>query len=101
MVAALAQLAPGGRLVINAIRKESHDQQALLGLRYETQLWQEKAITSVANVTRADVSGFLALAAGIGLRPTVQVYPFADANRALVELRTQPVRGSKVLCVAD
>ena len=53
----------GGRLVINAIRKEFGDRDVLLGLDYETQLWEEKEIKSVANVTRRDVREFLELAA--------------------------------------
>jgi D-arabinose 1-dehydrogenase-like Zn-dependent alcohol dehydrogenase len=56
-------------------------------------------ITSVANVTRADVDQFFQLAAEIPIRPTVGEYPLADANRALVELRTQTVEGAKVLRV--
>src|SRR5262245_17849251 len=55
VVRALAQLAPGGRLVVNAIRKESVDQNVLLELDYPHHLWREKTLTSVANVTRADI----------------------------------------------
>ena len=59
VVAALANLRPGGRLVINAIRKEAVDKDALLRLDYPEHLWMEKEIKSVANVTRADVVEFL------------------------------------------
>jgi propanol-preferring alcohol dehydrogenase len=97
VVAALANLKPGGRLVINAIRKEDADQTALLELRYETHLWQEKQIQSVANVTGADIAEFLLLAAAVPIRPEIEVYDFADANRALRELRFAPIRGAKVL----
>ena len=97
VVEALGNLAPGGRLVINAIRKESHDQDALLRLDYSSHLWMEKEIKSVANVARRDVSEFLALAASADLRPEVVEYPLADANRALVDLRERNVRGAKVL----
>jgi propanol-preferring alcohol dehydrogenase len=97
VVEALRNLAPGGRLVINAIRKEDADQDNLLRLDYPTHLWLEKEIKSVANVTRADVSGFLTLAGEIPIRPTVEEYPLAEANRALVELRTRRIRGAKVL----
>jgi propanol-preferring alcohol dehydrogenase len=51
-VEALRNLEPGGRLVINAIRKESVDQDVLLRMDYATHLWWEKEIKSVANVTR-------------------------------------------------
>ena len=60
---ALKFLSPGGRLVVNAIRKESADQELLSRLDYPSQLWMEKEIKSVANVTRTDVREFLALAA--------------------------------------
>jgi propanol-preferring alcohol dehydrogenase len=99
VVEALKNLAPAGRLVINAIRKEDVDQDALLRIDYPTHLWLEKEIKSVANVTRADVSEFLALAAEIPIRPTVEEYPLEEANRALIELKTQRVRGAKVLRV--
>jgi len=97
VVEALRNLAPGGRLVINAIRKETHDKEALLDLDYPTHLWQEKEIKSVANVTRADISEFLTLAAEIPIVPEVQEYALEDANRALVELKARRIRGAKVL----
>jgi alcohol dehydrogenase, propanol-preferring len=99
IVEALKNLEPGGRLVINAIRKEDRDKDALLGLEYPTHLWREKEIKSVANVTRADVREFLQLAAEIPIRPQVQEYALEDANRALADLATKHVRGAKVLRV--
>jgi alcohol dehydrogenase, propanol-preferring len=95
----LKHLAPGGRMVINAIRKEDVDKQALEQLDYPTQLWMEKEIKSVANVTRQDVREFLELAAEAGIRPDVQEYALQDANEALVELRQGKIRGAKVLRV--
>lgn len=100
ILAALARLAPGGRLVVNAIRKEEADKSALLGLDYPAHLWLEKEIKSVANVARSDVREFLALAAEIPIRPEVEEYPLEDANRALLDLKTRRVRGAKVLRVA-
>jgi propanol-preferring alcohol dehydrogenase len=94
---ALKHLAPGGRLVINAIRKEERDKAELLQLNYPTHLWLEKEIKSVANVARHDISEFLALAAQIPLRPEVQEYPMTDANLALAELKKGKIRGAKVL----
>jgi alcohol dehydrogenase, propanol-preferring len=99
IVAALGFLAPGGRLVINAIRKEEHDKDALLALDYPSDLWLEKEIKSVANVTRQDVSDFLALAAEIPIVPEVQEYALEDANRALIDLKARRIRGAKVLMV--
>lgn len=97
VVEALRNLERGGRLVINAIRKEASDQEELLRLRWETHLWEEKEIKSVANVARRDVSEFLALAAGADLRPEVEEFALADANRALLELKQRRIRGAKVL----
>jgi propanol-preferring alcohol dehydrogenase len=94
---ALKNLKSGGRLVINAIRKEDVDRDQLLQLDYPAHLWLEKEIKSVANVTRADVRDFLELAAGIPLLAEVQEFPLADANRALIELRGRKIRGAKVL----
>ena len=54
----------------------------------------------MANVTRRDISEFLALAAEIPLRPEVQEYPLADANLALAELKAGRIRGAKVLRTA-
>jgi propanol-preferring alcohol dehydrogenase len=99
VVAALGCLAPGGRLVINAIRKEAKDREALLALEYAEHLWQEKEIKSVANVTRRDVAEFLSLAARIPIRPEVQTYPLAAANQALRELKQRKIRGAKVLMI--
>ncbi len=97
VVAALANLAPGGRLVINAIRKEEGDKDSLLRLDYAKHLWMEKEIKSVANVARADIREFLKLAAEIPIVPEVQEFPLADANRALAELKAGKIRGAKVL----
>jgi propanol-preferring alcohol dehydrogenase len=94
---ALRCLESGGRLVINAIRKEDADRQALLRLDYPSHLWMEKEIKSVANVTRKDVQEFLELAAGIPIRPEFQRYPLEKANIALQELKNRKIRGAKVL----
>ena len=100
-VDALPHLAPGGRFVINAIRKSSSDQNELLRLDYATHLWMERQIKSVANVTRADVRETLAVAVEIGLRPTVEVLPLQLANQALARLSgAKRLRGAMVLDVA-
>jgi len=99
VVEALANLRPGGRLVINAIRKEDRDKDALLKISYGDHLWLEKEIKSVANVTYRDIAEFLPIAAEIPLRPEVQTYPLQEANRALLDLKYRPVRGAKVLVI--
>jgi len=97
VVEALANLEPGGRLVINAIRKEEADRSELSRLDYPAHLWMEKEIKSVANVARSDVAEFLALAAKIPIRPQVQVYDLEQANQALCDLKRGGGRGAKVL----
>ncbi len=97
VVEALRNLRPGGRLVINAIRKEDADQQELLRLRYAEHLWMEKEIKSVANVTRRDVSELLELASQAGFRPAVTEYPLSAANQALIDLKRGGQPGAKVL----
>ena len=101
VVEALENLAPGGRLVINAIRKEEADKDQLLRLNYPLHLWQEKEIKSVANVARRDIEEFLALAAQISIIPDVEEYPLADVNRALSELKAGQIRGAKVLRISE
>ena len=96
---ALKRLKPGGRLVINAIRKQDTDQQVLSTLDYPSQLWMEKEIKSVANVTRADVREFLSLATEAGIKPEFQEYELKDANQALIEMKQGKIRGAKVLTV--
>jgi propanol-preferring alcohol dehydrogenase len=101
VVQALFDLLPGGRLVINAIRKEGHDQEELLRLDYERHLWMEKEIKSVANVTRKDIIDFLKIAEKIPIHPEVQEYPLQDANKALLELKNRKIRGAKVLRISQ
>jgi propanol-preferring alcohol dehydrogenase len=97
IVEALKNLEKGGRLVINAIRKEDVDKDYLLKLDYSVHLWNEKEIKSIANVTRRDVSEFLELAAEIPLIPEVQEFNLEEANDALSELKDGKIRGAKVL----
>lgn len=97
IVTALKNLKPGGRLVINAIRKEDIDKDYLLKLNYAKHLWLEKEIKSVANVARKDVNEFLKLAAEIPIKPEIQEYKLAEANQALIELKERKIRGAKIL----
>ena len=99
VLAALAFLKPGGRLVINAIRKESVDEEHLREFDYAKHLWMEKEIKSVANVTSDDVRNFLKAAAEIPLKPNVKVYPFEEANEALMDIKNRKIRGAKVLMI--
>ncbi len=60
-------------------------------------LWGERTVRSVANLTRADATEFLALAAEVSIHTHVQIYPLADANRALSDLRAGRLSGAAVL----
>ena len=100
VVEALKNLKPGGRLVINAIRKEEIDKAYLLKLDYPEHFWLEKEIKSVANVARRDVGEFLELAVEIPIKPEIQEFSLAEANRALVELKERKIRGAKVLKIS-
>jgi propanol-preferring alcohol dehydrogenase len=94
---ALAVLDKGGRLVINAIRKET----PIPKLDYAKYLWLEKEIKSVANVTRKDAKEFLPLAAQIPIVPTIEEFPLAQANEALIRLKLSKLRAAAVLRVCE
>jgi len=100
MVEALERIEPGGRLVVNAIRKMTDDRAELLRLDYAAHLWMEREVKTVANVTRADVREVLAAAVEMKLRPTVEEIPLERANDALDALRRgEAVHGARVLRV--
>ena len=101
VIAALECLQPGGRLVINAIRKEDSDRELLAGLSYEDHLWLEKEIKTVANVTHRDLSEFLPLAARVPLHVATETYPLEAANDALNGLKRGHIRGAKVLTISS
>jgi alcohol dehydrogenase, propanol-preferring len=95
VVAALGALDRGGVVAVNAIHLDRIPE-----FSYD-RLWWERQIRSVANVTRADVREFLALAAAIPIRTRTEVHPLEGADRALARLAAGRVGGSAVLAVAD
>ncbi len=97
----LENLVPGGKLVVNAISKENSDIDSLLSLDYQSHLWLEKEIKSVANVTREDVAGFLSIASALDIEAEVTEYRLEEANKALLEIRRGGGKGAKVLKIAD
>ena len=99
VIESLGFLKAGGRLVINAIRKEDKDKEQLLKLDYQQHLWMEKEIKSVANITARDIEEFLQIADVMNLKPTVTTYPLEDANKALLELKRGTSNGAKVLII--
>ncbi|MGZ3181974.1 MAG: zinc-dependent alcohol dehydrogenase family protein [Telluria sp.] len=60
-------------------------------------LWGERCLRSVANLTRADATRFLALAQRVPLQTRVRTYPLARANEALADLRQGAFDGAAVL----
>ncbi len=101
VVEAMKVLQKGGRLVINAIRKEERDKEILLKLDYQAHLWLEKEIKSVANITRADVEEFLPLAAEIPIAPEVQEFKLEEANKVLILLKQGKIQGAGVLNICQ
>ncbi len=94
---ALEVLDRGGRLVINAIRKET----PVPALEYAQYLWLEKEVKSVANVTRADAEEFLPLAAQIPIVPTIEEFPLEQANEVLLSIKHSRVRAAAVLRISQ
>jgi len=92
VIAALSSLRKGGVVAINAIHLDRVPQ-----FDYDTLLWGERQIRSVANMTRADGRDFLALAAQIGLRPKVTVFRLDEANEALIAVKRDAVDGAAVI----
>jgi len=92
VVAALSSLRKGGVVAVNAIHLDRIPQ-----FDYDTLLWGERQIRSVANMTRADARDFLALAAQIGLRPKVTVFSLDQANEALLAVKNDAIDGAAVI----
>jgi propanol-preferring alcohol dehydrogenase len=93
VVAALAAVERGGIVAVNAIHLDRIPQ-----FDYDL-LWGERSLRSVANVTRADVREFLALAAAIPIRTRTEVFGLAEANEALARLHDGRIAGAAVLAV--
>lgn len=60
-------------------------------------LWGERSVCSIANLTRHDGEEFLALAAKIGITPSVETFALSSANQAINQLRLGKVHGAAVL----
>ena len=92
VIAALSSLRKGGVVAINAIHLDRMPQ-----FDYDTLLWGERQIRSVANMTRADARDFLKLAAEINLRPKVTSFSLAQANEALLAVKNDAIDGAAVI----
>lgn len=90
-VAALKALDRGGVVAINAIHLDRIPE-----FDYDD-LWWERQLRSVANVTRADVAELIELAAAIPIRTHVEEFPLAGVNDALIALSAGDISGAAVL----
>jgi propanol-preferring alcohol dehydrogenase len=92
VIAALSSLRKGGVVAINAIHLDRIPQ-----FDYDSLLWGERQLRSVANMTRTDARDFLALAAKIGLRPKATAFPLDKANEALLAVKNDAIDGAAVI----
>jgi propanol-preferring alcohol dehydrogenase len=92
VVAALASLRKGGVVAINAIHLDRVPQ-----FDYDSLLWGERQLRSVANMTRADARDFLQLASEIGLKPQVTAFPLDQANEALLAVKNDSIDGAAAI----
>jgi len=95
MTAALRVSAKGARIISAGIHMSD-----IPSFPY-AELWEERTLGSVANLTRRDGEEFIALAPEVPVATEVEVYPLGKANRALDDLRAGRFRGAAVLSVAS
>jgi len=89
--AALKAVRKGGRVVCAGIHMSD-----IPSFPYSI-LWEERDLTSVANLTRKDGIDFLSLVPQIGIKVTTKAYPLRQANEALADLRAGRFEGAAVL----
>jgi propanol-preferring alcohol dehydrogenase len=92
VIAALASLRKGGVVAINAIHLDRIPE-----FDYDTLLWGERQLRSVANMTRQDAHDFVKLAVDIGIRPRTRSFPLDQVNDALAAIRHDEVNGAAVV----
>ncbi len=92
VISALASLRKGGVVAINAIHLDQ-----MPAFDYDTLLWGERQIRSVANMTRQDAKDLLAIAHQLKIRPRVRLFSMDDANQALVSVKEETNDGSAVI----
>jgi propanol-preferring alcohol dehydrogenase len=92
VISALSSLRKGGIVAINAIHLDH-----MPAFDYDTLLWGERQIRSVANTTRQDAFDFLKLAGEIGIKPQVQIFSLDHANEALQAVKHETANGPCVI----
>jgi propanol-preferring alcohol dehydrogenase len=88
---ALKAVCPGGTVVCGGIHMSD-----IPSFPYQI-LWEERTICSVANLTRRDGEKFFKLISDIAVKTVIETYPLAEANQALINLRTGKLQGAAVL----
>ncbi|HEX3438356.1 MAG TPA: zinc-dependent alcohol dehydrogenase family protein [Pseudacidobacterium sp.] len=96
VVAALASLRKGGTVAINAIHLDRMPQ-----FDYDTLLWGERQLRSVANMTRKDAHDFVKLAAEISIQPRSTVFTLDEVNEALAAVYQETINGAAVVQIAN
>jgi propanol-preferring alcohol dehydrogenase len=92
VLSALASLRKGGVVAINAIHLDE-----MPGFNYDTLLWGERQIRSVANMTRQDARDFLRIAHDLRIHPRVTAFSLNDANKAVLAVKEETESGSVVI----
>jgi propanol-preferring alcohol dehydrogenase len=92
VLSALSSLRKGGIVAINAIHLDQ-----MPAFDYDTLLWGERQIRSVANMTRNDARDYLQLAAEIGIKPQVNTFHLDQANEALQAVKNETANGPCVI----
>ena len=92
---ALSQLDSGGKLVLAAVYMTP------IEIKDYSHLWMERSIKSLANITREDGREFLKIAAKIGIKTEVEVFPFDKLPDVLILAKGGKVKGNPVINVAD
>ncbi|HEX4036668.1 MAG TPA: zinc-dependent alcohol dehydrogenase family protein [Acidobacteriaceae bacterium] len=92
VLAALASLRKGGIVAINAIHLDRIPQ-----FDYDSLLWGERQLRSVANMTRQDGRDFVALATKIGIQPRTTVFSLDQVNEALAAVANDAIDGAAVV----
>jgi len=92
---ALSQLDSGGKLVLAAVYMTP------IEVKNYNHMWMERSVKSMANITREDGREFLEIAAKVGIKTEVEVFPFDKLLDVLILAKGGKVKGNPVIKVAD
>jgi alcohol dehydrogenase, propanol-preferring len=92
VLAAIKSLDKGSIVAINAIHLDQ-----MPAFDYDSLLWEERQIRSVANMTREDAKDYLRIATEIGITPAIKTFRLDEANEALEAVKDEDVVGSAVI----